>query len=86
MLGLRQHKLMDVEIEIAESARKRGIPDEDILHALRNAIEEFDQEDGLTMAIGPAHSGALLEVGYLIADDGCLVILHSMPARPKFLR
>lgn len=73
---------------ILPSARKRGIADEDILHALHNAIRSYpDQGDyELTVAIGPATNGVtLLEVGFDIADDGRVVIVHAMPARKKYL-
>jgi len=47
---------------IAESARRHGIADEDILHAYRNAVSSEDVDDGLTMLIGPARDARLLEV------------------------
>lgn len=72
---------------IADSARKRRIPDEDILHAYRNHTAGFNMEHGLTMVIGPALDGVLIEVGYVVSDDGAHVIIHAMrPARRKFLR
>jgi hypothetical protein len=73
---------------ILPSARKRGIPDEDILHALRNTTRIY-QEQGdyeLTIAIGPATNGVtLLEVGFDTAEDGLIVIVHTMLARKKYL-
>lgn len=73
---------------ILPSARKRGIADEDILHALHQAISEFsDQGDHeLTMAIGPARNGVtLLEIGFLHDENGQIVVIHAMNARPKYL-
>jgi hypothetical protein len=71
---------------IAPSARKHGIADDDILHALRNPIRVYDPDDeGLTMLVGPARDAALLEVGVVDADDGP-VIVHADIAREKFLR
>jgi hypothetical protein len=76
-----------VDPVIADSARKRSIADEDILHAFRNPIFVFDLDDGLVMVTGPDRSHQLIEVGYVIADDGTPVIVHAMrPARPKFIR
>ncbi len=69
---------------ILDSARKHGISDEDILHAYRNPIRVFEIED-LTMLIGPATDGNLLEIGIAVAE-GFEFIVHAMPARPKFLR
>jgi len=37
---------------IAESARKHGVGDEDILHAYANPIRVFDLDEGFTMVIG----------------------------------
>jgi hypothetical protein len=34
---------------IANSARRHGIADEDMLHAVRNAIATEDLDDGFTM-------------------------------------
>jgi hypothetical protein len=72
---------------IADSARKHGVADEDMLHAFRNPVFVFDLDDGLVMATGPDRAGSLIEVGYVVAIDGTPVIVHAMrPARPKFLR
>ena len=70
--------------DIAPSARKHGITDDDMRHALRNPVGVADLDDGLTMFVGPARDGTLVEVG--VADTGAgPVIVHAMPARPKFL-
>jgi len=70
---------------IAESARRHGIADEDILHAYRNAVSSEDVDDGLTMLIEPARDARLLEVGVVDSDDGP-VIVHADVARTKYLR
>lgn len=69
------------------SARKRGIPDEDILHALAFAIRAYpDQGEYELVVVGPARNGVtLLEVGYDLDEDGRIVIVHAMPARKKYL-
>ena len=41
-------------------------------------------DDGMVMYIGPAHSGALLEVG-VVDWYGILAVVHAMPVRDKFL-
>jgi hypothetical protein len=38
-------------------ARKRGVPDADIWHGVRNATHKIDMDDDLTMLIGPARDG-----------------------------
>ena len=43
-------------------------------------------DDDLTMLIGPATDGALLEIGVLDLDGEDPVIIHAMPLRQKFYR
>ena len=69
---------------VLASARKHGIPDDDMLHAYRHPIRVFDL-DGLIMLIGADASGRMLEVGVAVGD-GVDFIVHAMPAREKFLR
>jgi hypothetical protein len=68
-------------VEIAASARRHGIADEDMRHALRNPILVLDVDE-LVMVIGADRSGRLLEVGVRDGDR----IVHAMYAREKFLR
>lgn len=74
-------------MEILPSARKHGIPDDDIRHALTNAVTAITtpSQPDFTMLIGPDTAGHLLEVGVLDAENNDYVI-HAMPARPKYLR
>jgi len=74
-----------VSVRIAEPARKHGIADEDMLHAVRNAIAQWRLDDGFTMRVGPARDGDLLEVGVLGIDSDDPVIVHAMPCRPQYL-
>jgi hypothetical protein len=72
-----------VDPVISESARKRQISDDDMLHAYRNPIRVFDVGD-LTMLIGSDTATRLLEIGVSEAE-GIEFIVHAMPARDKFL-
>lgn len=73
---------MDVE----PSARKHGVRDEDMIHALRHHWRAFETNDpAVTMFIGPAATGEPLEIGMVVDEDGAAVI-HAMPARSKFLK
>ncbi len=71
-------------MRIGEPARKHGVADEDILHAIRNAMRRIDMGQDLTMLIGPASDGRLLELGVLdiVGDDP--VVIHAMALRPRF--
>ncbi|MBA2281175.1 MAG: hypothetical protein M3527_00055 [Actinomycetota bacterium] len=72
---------------IADSARKHGIADDDIHHAVRNAIREVALE-ARALIIGPSTAGELLEIVVLDAedDDDEPIAIHAMPLRPKFHR
>ena len=73
-------------MDIEPSARKHRVADDDMLHAFRNHWKAHETNDpDVTMFIGPSRSGDPLEVGVVIDDDG-VAIIHSMRARPKFLK
>jgi hypothetical protein len=55
-------------MRIGEPARKHGVSDADILHAVRNSMRWVEVDNDLTMLIGAATDGALLEVGVLDID------------------
>ena len=72
-------------MEIAGSAHRHGVTDEDIRHVLDNAIRYHDLDDGV-MIVGPGTNGDLIEVG--VATEPAVAeprVVHAMPARPKFL-
>lgn len=72
-----------MRIEVLATARKHGMADDDILHALRNAIFDYPNQGDheLTMAVGPARNGVtMVEVGYLSSEDGSWS--SSMPCAP----
>ncbi len=70
---------------IAASARKHGIHDGDMLHAFDHPISVDDLDDGFMMFVGADIAGNLLEIGVIDSADGPILV-HAMPARPKFLR
>jgi hypothetical protein len=47
-------------VRIGGPARKHGVGDDDIAHAVRNALRWVEMDDDLTMLIGPASDGVLL--------------------------
>jgi len=71
-------------VRIGEPARKHGVSDADIWHAVRTATQKIDMDDDLTMLIGPARDGTPLEIGVLDLSDEDPVIIHAMRLRPKF--
>ena len=72
-----------VEPNILDHARKHGVPDEDIRHALRLSLV-VHLEDDVEMRIGPDRTGNLLEVG-VRWREGQMTVFHAMEARPKNL-
>jgi hypothetical protein len=73
-------------VDIEASARKHGVSDDDMRHAIRNHWKAFETDDAMvTMYIGPATTAEPLEVGVVDDEQGSAVI-HAMPARPKFLK
>jgi hypothetical protein len=77
--------VVGVDPVIADSARKHGVSDEDMLHAYRNPIRIFELDDGFTMFIGANQTAIVFEVG-VVQGDPTPVIVHAMRAREKFLR
>lgn len=73
-------------MEIRESARKHGIADDDMLHAVRTPYRIIQQEhDGeeRILVLGADQSGRLLEVVVVRGTSG-LRIIHADVMRPKF--
>jgi hypothetical protein len=70
---------------IAPSARKHDTADADMIHAFNHPILVDELDDGFTMFVGADHAANLLEIGVVDTSDGPIII-HAMPARPKYLR
>ena len=71
-------------LEIHPSARKHGIADEDIEHAVNHAMAIDDIEhDDIRLYLGPARNAELLEV-FTIPRGGGELAIHAMRMRPKY--
>jgi hypothetical protein len=70
--------------QIHSSARKHGIADKDIRHAVNHAIAIDDQDDDLRLYVGPARNAALLEIGTVLSVRGREIVVHAMKMRPKY--
>ena len=68
------------------SARKYGVSDDDIRHAVLNAVGAVRSESrpDFVMFVGPDQNANLLEVGVL-DDEGDEYVIHAMRARPQYL-
>ena len=71
-------------MEIYASARKHGIGDDDILHAVDQALVAGEQDDGKVLYIGPDRAGNLLEVVSIARDDGTEIVIHAMKIRRTY--
>lgn len=67
-------------VRITESARRHGISDEAIRHAVGNAIKVITLEEGWFI-IGSDESGRMLELVAKTTDEEELVVFHAMPLR-----
>lgn len=68
---------------ILPSARKRAIPDAEIVHAYHPILRAVAKDDMLLIT-GLTQAAVAIEVGYVIAE-GTVFIIHSMPARKQYL-
>lgn len=71
-------------VEVAESARKHGVADPDIEHAVRNAMMIIKQGHDRRIYLGPARDAQMLEVITVIRDRGRELAIHAMPMRRKY--
>lgn len=73
-----------MELLIHPSARKHGIADEDIVHAVKHAMSIDDQDDDLRLYLGPGRNSELLEVVTLVEHGTEETAIHAMRMRPKY--
>lgn len=68
-------------MEIYSSARKHGISNADIEHAVDHAMAVGEQDDAKVLYLGPDRSGKLLEIVSVLRDDGTEIVIHAMRMR-----
>ena len=73
-------------MEIHPSARRHGIADDDILHAIEHSIvvDDVSEDPDRWLVIGPDRAANLLEIVVLITTQGDELIIHAMPLRPLY--
>jgi len=64
-------------VDIYRSARKHGVTDADIVHALGAA----EQDDGKVIYLGADRAGNMLGVVAVIRDDDTEVVIHALRMR-----
>jgi hypothetical protein len=73
-----------MKLKIEGSARRHGIADPDIEHAVSHAMSIDYQEDDLRLYLGPARNADLIEVVTVAREDGLELAIHAMKMRPKY--
>lgn len=73
-------------MEVLRSGFRHGVEDQDIQHALRNAmlVEDIADDPARYLVLGPDRAGNMLELVVLDRPRGPAVI-HAMPMRAKYL-
>ena len=74
-------------MEVLPSARRHGVEDTDIDHAVRHAtvVDEVGEDPLRYLLVGPDRSGNLLELIVLDRPQGPAV-MHAMALRAKYRR
>jgi len=72
-------------VEVADSARRHGVADEDIQAAVSVPLRLVRQGNDRVLVIGADTAGRLLEV-VVLDPDGDPVAIHALPLPPKFYR
>jgi hypothetical protein len=75
-------------VEIHPSARRHGIADDDILHAVEHSmvIDDLGEDPDRWLVVGPDRAANLLEVIVLITSEGDQLIIHAMALRAVYRR
>ena len=75
-------------MEIHPSARRHGIADDVILHAIEHSmvVDDLGDDPDRWLIIGPDRAANLLEVIVLITAEGDELIIHAMPVRTIYRR
>lgn len=73
-------------MEIHPAARRHGIADDDMLHAIEHSlvVDDVGEDPDRWLVIGPDHAGNLLEIVVLVSAEGDELIIHAMTLRPTY--
>ncbi len=71
-------------LEIHSSARRHGIADDDITHAVDHDVFAGEQDDGKVLYLGPDRAGNILEVVTVERAGDSELVIHAMRMRRRF--
>jgi hypothetical protein len=76
-------------VEVHQSARKHGVEDADIAHAVDHCLHESqpagDEAPRRILYLGPDRAGNMLEIITLELDDETELAIHAMRMRSRYL-
>lgn len=73
---------------VRDSARKHGVADDDILHAVAHAmvtLMAMDEGPGVTLHLGADSAGRFMEVITVRDTREVTRVIHAMPMRRKYV-
>lgn len=70
---------------VHHTARKHGIGDDDIVHAIEHAFIEAQAGEDKLLHLGPSHAGNFLEIISIVREADSLLVIHAMPIRKQYL-
>jgi hypothetical protein len=75
-------------LRVLPAARRHGVGDEDIAHAVSQslAVEDAGEDPDRWLVIGADRAGNLLEVVVMVNAEGEQFVIHAMPMRRKYRR
>lgn len=84
--GVRLFVVQYCRVEIHPSARRHGLLDDDILHAIGHSIvvDDLGEDPDRWLVIGPDRAANVLEVIVLVTAEGDEMIIHAMPLRAVY--
>ena len=85
-IAVRQVSYYNSLVEVHPAARRHGIADEDIEHAVTNAMVIEAQEDETTLYLGPARNADLLEIVAVTREGEAELAVHAMRMPSKYER
>ena len=73
-------------MEIHPSARRHGITDDDMLHAIDHSlvVDDLGESPDRWLVIGPDQAANLLELVVLVTAEGDELIIHARPLRAVY--
>ncbi len=75
-------------MEIHRAARRHGVGDADIVHAVGHVVVVHDVGDDdsprRSLLLGVDRAGNMLELIVLVFDGGRQMVVHAMPMRAKY--